>query len=356
MPWQAGSVDLTAVQREQERNLVIYQSKPPKDNLNFDELSLYGKPTNMDIHFFKPNMTSFVQPLDAGVIRCFKAHYCCAFCYWAIEQDEAREDDIYKIDQLEIMLLTQAAWNTVTPSMIANCWKHTFQFSEHRSNTSTTPVAHSPDPTRDAKAWNIFHAFASGELASMPQVEECLQTHLGDAYCYKDWKPAFDAVFAAKDDSGDSDMIAAVNQGLAGQKIDESDADSGGDGCSEDDEIEEIISVQEEMDIRDVTQGIIVPEGIEALLAETWPHIDVNKDSVIADSVYNLVIVFHKLSPSANQVQKFLYTTQEEGVVIFPKLDLEEDGTFYWLQGSYHDYATFLNPFVRSIGIGAIPV
>jgi hypothetical protein len=70
-------------------------------------------------------MTSFVQPLDAGIIRCFKAHYRRAFCERAIELDEAGEDNIYKINLLEGMLMAKAAWDAVTPETIENCWNHT---------------------------------------------------------------------------------------------------------------------------------------------------------------------------------------------------------------------------------------
>ena len=30
---------------------------------------------NIRVENFQPNMTSHVQPMDAGIIRCFKAHY-----------------------------------------------------------------------------------------------------------------------------------------------------------------------------------------------------------------------------------------------------------------------------------------
>ena len=70
-------------------------------------------------------MTSFVQPLDQGIIRCFKAHYRKAFCLRAIEFDDAGADDIYKIKLLEAMLIAKEAWDTVSPETIKNCWKHT---------------------------------------------------------------------------------------------------------------------------------------------------------------------------------------------------------------------------------------
>ena len=65
----------------------------------------------MEINFFEPNLTSFIQPLDAGIIRCFKAHYRKHFCQHAIDLDAARIHDIYSIDLKEGMELAKA----VTP-------------------------------------------------------------------------------------------------------------------------------------------------------------------------------------------------------------------------------------------------
>jgi len=70
-------------------------------------------------------MTSFVQPLDAGIIRCFKAHYRRAFCERAIDLDEAGEDDIYKINLLEVMMMANDAWDAISAETIRNCWNHT---------------------------------------------------------------------------------------------------------------------------------------------------------------------------------------------------------------------------------------
>lgn len=92
---------------------------------NFSGHFINYEPTNIQLEYFEPNMTSFVQPLDAGIIRCFKAHYRRAFCERAIELDEAGEEDIYKINLLEAMLMSKAAWNAISQETIENCWKHT---------------------------------------------------------------------------------------------------------------------------------------------------------------------------------------------------------------------------------------
>ena len=69
-------------------------------------------------------MTSFVQPLDAGIIRCFKARYWQEFCLRAIEKDELGERDVYKINLLEAMLMAKEAWRQVDDSTIQHCWNH----------------------------------------------------------------------------------------------------------------------------------------------------------------------------------------------------------------------------------------
>lgn len=92
---------------------------------NFLGHDISYKPTNIELIHFEPNLTPYVQPLDAGIIHCVKAHYRKAFCLRAVELDEAGEEDIYKINLLQVMLMVREAWDAVTPETIANCWKHT---------------------------------------------------------------------------------------------------------------------------------------------------------------------------------------------------------------------------------------
>jgi DDE superfamily endonuclease len=92
---------------------------------NFSGHAISYQPKNILIIFFEPNMTPYVQPLDAGIIRCFKAHYRQAFCLRAIEQDEAGKENVYQMDLLEAMLLAKKSWDAVSPQTIAHCWNHT---------------------------------------------------------------------------------------------------------------------------------------------------------------------------------------------------------------------------------------
>lgn len=91
---------------------------------NFPGHLITYEPTNIELIYFEPNLTPYVQPLDAGIIRCVKAHYRRAFCIRAVDLDEAGESDIYKINLLEVMLMVRQAWDAVTQETIANCWRH----------------------------------------------------------------------------------------------------------------------------------------------------------------------------------------------------------------------------------------
>ncbi|KIJ04375.1 hypothetical protein PAXINDRAFT_122841 [Paxillus involutus ATCC 200175] len=91
---------------------------------NFSGHSIAYNPRHIQLEFFEPNLTSFVQPLDAGVIRCFKALYRRAFCRRAIDLDEAGERNIYKINLREAMLMAKEAWDAVDSTTIQHCWNH----------------------------------------------------------------------------------------------------------------------------------------------------------------------------------------------------------------------------------------
>lgn len=92
---------------------------------NFSGHTIPYVPHNIRLEPFEPNMTSHVQPLDAGIIRCFKAHYRRQLCTRAIELDEAGAEDIYKIDILEAMRMANKAWEAVSELTIKHCWDHT---------------------------------------------------------------------------------------------------------------------------------------------------------------------------------------------------------------------------------------
>ena len=80
---------------------------------------------NVQIIFFQPKMTSHLQPMDAGIIRTFKAIYKRFRIHRILQQDEAGEDDIYSLSQLDAMNMATEAWSQISCDTIKNCWKHT---------------------------------------------------------------------------------------------------------------------------------------------------------------------------------------------------------------------------------------
>ena len=92
---------------------------------NFSGHNISYEPHNIQLEYFELNMTSFMQPLDAGVIQCSKAHYQHAFWICALDLDDAGERDIYKVNLLEAMLMVKESWDAIESSTIKHCWDHT---------------------------------------------------------------------------------------------------------------------------------------------------------------------------------------------------------------------------------------
>jgi hypothetical protein len=104
---------------------------------------------NICIENFEPNLTAHIQPMDQGIIRCFKAHYHAKYIQRAIDCYEAgvTPSEIYDIDQLQVMRLADAAWHEVDITMIRNCWTEGWYSSlvfSHPSSQSKHPYLITP--------------------------------------------------------------------------------------------------------------------------------------------------------------------------------------------------------------------
>lgn len=100
-----------------ERKIVLLQD-------NFSGHSIPDGLQNIRVANFKPNLTAYVQPMDQGIIRCFKAHYRAKFIQRAIGRYDAgiTPSEIYDINQLQAMRLADLAWHEVDTTTIRNCW------------------------------------------------------------------------------------------------------------------------------------------------------------------------------------------------------------------------------------------
>lgn len=80
---------------------------------------------NVELYFLPPNMTSKIQPCDAGIIRAFKMHYRRRFYRGLLEGYELGQSDPGKINVLDAINYAVAAWTTnVKQESIARCFQH----------------------------------------------------------------------------------------------------------------------------------------------------------------------------------------------------------------------------------------
>ena len=77
--------------------------------------------TNIKLVFLPPNTTAKTQPIDAGVIRCLKAHYRNSLAKLRLLAFEEKRD--FKVNVLEAMRLLRRAWNSVSEVTIQSCFK-----------------------------------------------------------------------------------------------------------------------------------------------------------------------------------------------------------------------------------------
>lgn len=79
--------------------------------------------TNVEVHYLPPCTTSHIQPLDAGIIRAFKAHYRRQLVSHYIECVE--QDTPQTVDLRQALLMVRQGWRAVTAQTVRNCWRHT---------------------------------------------------------------------------------------------------------------------------------------------------------------------------------------------------------------------------------------
>lgn len=98
------------------------------------------KISNIKFIFFTAGLTSHVQPADAGIICCMKAHYHWLTLIWSLDCEEAGEDDPFAIDLLTAMQFLKQAWDEVTQGTIVACWRHTGILPEFEPHAAAEAV------------------------------------------------------------------------------------------------------------------------------------------------------------------------------------------------------------------------
>ena len=174
---------------------------------NFSGHKINYQPKCITFIYFKPGLTSHIQPLDAGIIRCLKAHYQQLFCLCTIQQDEAEEQDIYNMNLLEALIMAERVWKNISSNTIQNCWKHT-EIQHPQLPIITLQCPCPPMPTNLAAGWDLVIKFMTNSWL-IPEAHSALQEHLGDQYTTSKWNGPLDTALGAEGDVNVA--LAAIN-------------------------------------------------------------------------------------------------------------------------------------------------
>ncbi len=170
---------------------------------------------------FEPNMTSHIQPNDAGIIRCFKAHYRSSYIQHAIDHYDQNipPAEIYDINQLEAMRLANTAWKAVDMTTIKHCWQKAGILAAPSSPSTPIPV---PGPIADVEkdvqeSLDALQDTGALQTANQMSIKSLLNP---------------EAEHNDMEEVTDKDIFDAVMTAQKEEEAEEAcDADASGDGC-----------------------------------------------------------------------------------------------------------------------------
>lgn len=115
------------------------------------------QPTNVEIRFLPPNTTASLQPMDQGIIQNLKVHYRGLVLRRYIAEVEASTNSSYNISLLDATRYLVRAWDMVTPTTIANCFRKAGFRADDTARDSAEVVAET-EKTYDG-LFERLHAF-----------------------------------------------------------------------------------------------------------------------------------------------------------------------------------------------------
>jgi hypothetical protein len=161
------------------------------------------KLSNIKLHFLPPNTTSHIQPMDAGIIRCFKAHYRKQLLRHYISQ---LEDNLpTTVNLREAISFVRDGWKAVSQQTIQNCWRH----------TKILPPAPTPEPDQsEDPVPDPVIAEVNSLLQKMPEADLTADQYL-----------SIDDTAETGDILEDTDILDIVNPSCTTSTADDSDGE-----------------------------------------------------------------------------------------------------------------------------------
>ncbi|KAG6610408.1 CENP-b protein 1 [Phytophthora cinnamomi] len=97
--------------------------------------------TYVEVVFLPPNATAVLQPLDGGIIACFKAHYRRFHLMHALEVADQQQKNWFEVDILTAMKSVATAWSEVSTDTVANCWRKCGFSCNFSTSSSVYPLS-----------------------------------------------------------------------------------------------------------------------------------------------------------------------------------------------------------------------
>lgn len=166
--------------KNQRRRILLLMDNAPSHRVcnvakeNIDGFEVY-RLQHVTVLFLPANTTSVIQPLDAGIIAAFKAHYRRYFLEWHLGELDAAEPgtNLSKIQpnvkqasftlacshplyplgrkrfqvmalnnsDMQAIIWSQQAWDKITEDTISNCWRKTAILPSQEDLTSEDAAA-----------------------------------------------------------------------------------------------------------------------------------------------------------------------------------------------------------------------
>jgi hypothetical protein len=124
--------------------LKIWNNKFQKENrkvlLFIDKCSAHPEIqlSNIKLIYLPPNTTFVLQPMDQGIIKCFKSYYRKILIRKLITDFKAKKEvHLNKLNILEAILMSNSAWNELRSEVISNCFTKAGFLEENTDNSES---------------------------------------------------------------------------------------------------------------------------------------------------------------------------------------------------------------------------